>query len=71
MTQALLILLPLSLALVSVAIVTVTWAIRSGQFDDLEAEGERILLDDPEPDPRADASDTDGSALSSPQETSS
>lgn len=49
MTPALLILLPLSLVLLSVAVITAIWAIRSGQFEDLEAEAERILLDEPEP----------------------
>ena len=38
-------LLPLSVVLVFMIIGAVWWAIYSGQFDDIEQEGERILKD--------------------------
>ena len=39
-------LIPLSVVLVAVIVVAFFWAIRSGQFDDLEGPAHRILLDD-------------------------
>lgn len=39
-------LIPLSLALVAVIIGFVIWAVRSGQFEDLERPGHAILDDD-------------------------
>jgi cbb3-type cytochrome oxidase maturation protein len=36
-------LIPLSAVLVLIIIGVFGWAVHSGQFDDLEAEGERIL----------------------------
>ena len=36
-------LVPLSVALVFVIIVVFAWALKSGQFDDIEREGARIL----------------------------
>lgn len=52
-------LIPLSVLLVTVIVMAFLWAIRSGQFDDLEGPAHRILLDDddqPGPPPAA----TDG-----------
>lgn len=40
------ILIPLSLVLVAVIIGFVIWAVKSGQFEDLERPGYRILDDD-------------------------
>jgi cbb3-type cytochrome oxidase maturation protein len=42
----LLVLIPLGIVLLVVALVAFVWAVRSGQFEDLEGEGERILFDD-------------------------
>jgi cbb3-type cytochrome oxidase maturation protein len=42
-------LIPLSLVLVGVAIWAFMWAIKSGQFEDLEGPAHRILLDDDNP----------------------
>jgi cbb3-type cytochrome oxidase maturation protein len=42
-------LIPLSVVLVFLIMVVFAWAIHSGQFDDLEREGERILNADPAP----------------------
>jgi len=39
-------LIPVSLALVAAIIGTLVWAIRSGQFDDLEGPAHAILMDD-------------------------
>jgi len=39
-------LIPLSLLLLVAAVAAFFWAVRSGQFDDLESPAWRILLDD-------------------------
>jgi len=39
-------LIPLSLLLVLVIGVVFFWSVRSGQFDDLEGPGYRVLMDD-------------------------
>ena len=39
-------LVPLSLVLIGVIIWAFFWAVRSGQFDDLEGPAHRILMDD-------------------------
>ena len=41
-------LIPLSVLLVAVIVAAFLWAIRTGQFDDLEGPAHRILLDDDE-----------------------
>ena len=48
-------LIPLGLVLLAAAVVAFFWAVRSGQFDDLESPACRILLDDDRsPPPEAD-----------------
>ena len=42
-------LIPLGLVLLGVAIWGFLWAVRSGQFDDLEGPAHRILMDDDDP----------------------
>lgn len=42
-------LIPMSVVLVLVIMAVFAWAIQSGQFDDLEREGERILESDRAP----------------------
>lgn len=42
------ILIPLSVVLVAVIVAAFLWAIRSGQFDDLEGPAHRILSDEDE-----------------------
>lgn len=44
-------LVPLSVVLVFVIGVVFWWSLRSGQFEDLEGEGFRILMDDDKPTP--------------------
>jgi cbb3-type cytochrome oxidase maturation protein len=41
-------LIPLSLLLLGLAIWAFFWAVRSGQFDDMDTPGWRVLLDDEE-----------------------
>ena len=43
------IVLPLALLIAAAAVVVYVWAARSGQFDDLETPGMRILDDDDRP----------------------
>jgi cbb3-type cytochrome oxidase maturation protein len=42
-------LIPLSIILVGLIIWVFLWAIRSGQFDDLEGPAHQILMDDDDP----------------------
>lgn len=44
-------LVPLSVVLVFLIIAMFWWALYSGQFDNVEREGERILLDETPPSP--------------------
>jgi cbb3-type cytochrome oxidase maturation protein len=45
--DALYLLIPLSVVLVLVVGGVLVWSVLSGQFDDVEAEGRRILEEDP------------------------
>ncbi len=45
-------LIPGMLILGLVAVAVLFWAARGGQFDDLDGDGRRILLDEDEVDPR-------------------
>jgi cbb3-type cytochrome oxidase maturation protein len=49
MSENLLFLFALTLVFVVVAAVGILWAIKSGQFDDLEGPAQRILMDDDDP----------------------
>ena len=42
-------LIPLAVVLLAVAVWAFFWAVRSGQFDDLDTPAVRILLDEEEP----------------------
>lgn len=42
-------LIPISLIIVAIAIGVFLWAIRSGQYEDLEGPAHRILMDDDDP----------------------
>ncbi len=42
-------LIPLAVVLMVVAVAGLIWAIRSGQFEDLEGPAWRILMDDDDP----------------------
>jgi len=54
-------LIPLSAVLVLVILAIFGWALHRGQFEDLELEGERILLDELPP-KRVDADQVAGTA---------
>lgn len=49
MTPILLFLFALTLVFVGLSALGVLWAIRSGQFDDMEGPAQRILMDDDDP----------------------
>ncbi|MDO5102910.1 MAG: cbb3-type cytochrome oxidase assembly protein CcoS [Lautropia sp.] len=51
-------LIPLSVFLIFGILVVLAWAVNSGQFEDLDAEAERILLDDFAQPPGADTTST-------------
>ena len=48
------VLVPLALALALGGVAAFRWAVRDGQFDDVDTPAFRVLLDDPEPDTPAD-----------------
>ena len=39
-------LIPLSLVFIGLAVAIFFWAVKSGQYDDLDSEGERMLFED-------------------------
>ena len=43
------VLIPISIILLLVAVAAFFWAVRTGQFDDLETPAWRVLLDDDSP----------------------
>jgi cbb3-type cytochrome oxidase maturation protein len=47
------VLIPLGLVLLGTAVAAFFWAVRNGQFDDLESPAWRILMDDDEAPPGA------------------
>lgn len=48
------VLIPLAIILLAVAIWALFWAIKSGQFDDLESQGWSVVLDDDQKPPPLD-----------------
>mgnify|MGYP000090567742 CR=1 FL=1 len=55
--DSLYLLIPVALVFVAVAVKLLLWAIDSGQYDDLDKEGWRILADEEAPEAEADESD--------------
>ncbi|TDY04102.1 cbb3-type cytochrome oxidase assembly protein CcoS [Thiohalophilus thiocyanatoxydans] len=47
--EILYLLIPIAVVVMAVAIGALVWAVRSGQFDDLEGPAHRILMDDDDP----------------------
>jgi cbb3-type cytochrome oxidase maturation protein len=47
-------LIPISLALVAFIALVLLWAVRNGQFEDMEGPAHRILMDDDQPIPSTD-----------------
>ena len=65
------VLIPLALMLLAVAVWALIWAIRSGQFDDLESHGWSVVLDDdqrPPPDPEAEPPSDENAPANLPKE---
>ena len=55
--NVLFVLIPLALLLAGAGVAAFAWAVRSGQFDDVETPAIRMLLDD-EPEPPSSSSRT-------------
>lgn len=51
--ESLFLLVPIALIFVAIALKIFFWAIKSGQYDNLDTEAHRILFDDDEPEPEA------------------
>jgi len=57
--NAIFVLLPLALLIAGIALALFIWAVRSGQYDDLDTPAVRMLFDDaPEAGPRRDDAET-------------
>lgn len=50
--ESLFLLVPIALIFVAIALKVFFWAIKSGQYDNLDTEAHRILFDDDEPQPK-------------------
>lgn len=57
--EVLYLLIPISVVLVTVGVLVFRWAVRSGQYDDLDTEAHSILFDDERPKPPADSKPRD------------
>ena len=53
------VLIPLAVVLLAFAVWALLWAIKTGQFDDLESHGWSVVLDDDQKPPPLDEEDTD------------
>jgi len=54
--------LPVAILLALAGVIAFVWATRSGQMDDLETPGQRVLFDDDEVSTSSRASRSDGSS---------
>lgn len=52
--------IPLGIILLGLAVWALVWAVRSGQFDDLESQGWSVVLDDDTRPPRIGEDELDG-----------
>lgn len=57
--NALLLLIPIAMIFLAVAIGVFFWAVKSGQYDDLDTEGKRVLFDKEKTPRSSSSSDTD------------
>jgi cbb3-type cytochrome oxidase maturation protein len=55
------VLVPLSIALIAFAITVLFWAIKNGQFEDMDSPAHKILFDDDEHDPKPKSPEDDAS----------
>jgi len=53
------VLIPLAVVLLAVAVWAMLWAIRSGQFDDLDSHGWSVVLDDDQKPPPIEGDETE------------
>ena len=53
------VLIPLAIMLLAFAVWALLWAIKSGQFDDLESHGWSVVLDDDQKPPPGDDDETE------------
>lgn len=51
------VLIPLAIGLLGIAVWALLWAIKTGQFDDLESHGWSVVLDDDQKPPPSDDDD--------------
>lgn len=58
--KILFLLIPLALVVLAVAIAALIWAIKNGQYDDMEGPAHRILMDDDDPRIPRQSRDKDG-----------
>lgn len=58
--KILFLLIPLALVVLAVAITALIWAIKNGQYDDMEGPAHRILMDDDDPRIPRQSQDKDG-----------
>lgn len=52
--------IPLGIILVGLAVWALVWAVRSGQFDDLESQGWSVVLDDDSKPPAVEEDEGEG-----------
>jgi len=57
--ESIYLLIPVSVILVFAIAVAFWWSVRSGQFDDLEGPGFRVLMDDEVPKTKTEPSEND------------
>lgn len=57
--ESIYLLIPVSVILVFAIAVAFWWSVRSGQFDDLEGPGFRVLMDDEAPKAKTDLQEND------------
>lgn len=58
--ESLYLLVPIALIFVAIALKIFFWAIKSGQYDNLDTEAHRILFDDDEVSARSKCAEPDG-----------
>ncbi|WP_394201489.1 cbb3-type cytochrome oxidase assembly protein CcoS [Marinagarivorans algicola] len=46
--ESLYLLIPIAIIIVAIAVAVFFWAVKSGQYDDLDTEASRILFDEPD-----------------------
>ena len=64
------VLVPLSIVLIGIATLVFFWAVRNGQFDDMDSPAHKILFDDDEPSPQQSSPQQSSPQQSSPQQSS-